>query len=240
MTIQQLNPPLWFTTPEGPALCHFMIDYGIDCDIVWVCFQQDTGECWSWNNKDVRIAPNLTVNRSNVPSPADRLRDALNSPNPEPRKIPMSVEHTDKEAAANAVAPRVSLADIEARIKEEHTFFASDAVSVLKNVECDPSLALLAICLIVVDNGFTVIGKSAPAAPENFNPTLGAKFAREDAIRQLWPLMGFELRTKLMQQPEAESKVVERVLPAIIKAFAETDGDFNAVARAAVSAIRNG
>jgi hypothetical protein len=61
--IHQLNPPLWLNTPKGLSLCHFMIDYGLDSDIVWVCFQHDTGECWSWENKDVRIAPNVTVGR---------------------------------------------------------------------------------------------------------------------------------------------------------------------------------
>lgn len=106
----------------------------------------------------------------------------------------MGIEETDKAAAANAVAPRVSLANIEARIKEKHEFFASDAIA----GTCDASLALLSICLLVMDNGFTVIGKSAPASPENFNPELGRKFAYEDAIRQLWPLMGFELRSHLL------------------------------------------
>ncbi len=61
--IQQLNPPLWLETPKGTALCHFMIDYGPDFDILWVCFQQDTGECWTWANWDIRIANNKTLGR---------------------------------------------------------------------------------------------------------------------------------------------------------------------------------
>jgi hypothetical protein len=55
----------------------------------------------------------------------------------------------------------------------------------------------LSICLLVMKNGFVVIGKSAPASPENFNRELGKKFAYEDAVRQLWPLMGFALRDRL-------------------------------------------
>ena len=46
-------------------------------------------------------------------------------------------------------------------------------------------------------NGFVVIGKSAPAAPKNFDAEKGRTFAYEDAVRQLWPLMGFALRDKL-------------------------------------------
>lgn len=61
--ILQLNPPLWLDTPKGQALAHFMIDRGIDCDIEWVCFQQETGECWTWLNPDVKILGNTTIGR---------------------------------------------------------------------------------------------------------------------------------------------------------------------------------
>jgi hypothetical protein len=50
---------------------------------------------------------------------------------------------------------------------------------------------------LVLKNGFTVIGKSAPASAANFNAELGKKLAYEDAIRQVWPLMGFSLRDRL-------------------------------------------
>jgi hypothetical protein len=59
-------------------------------------------------------------------------------------------------------------------------------------------LSVLTICLMQTKNGFTVIGKSAPADPINYNQTLGMEFAREDAIKQLWPLMGYALREKLV------------------------------------------
>ena len=51
---------------------------------------------------------------------------------------------------------------------------------------------------MVLLHAFTVIGKSAPASPENFNAELGRKFAYEDAVRQLWPLLGFSLRDRLL------------------------------------------
>ena len=38
---------------------------------------------------------------------------------------------------------------------------------------------------------------AAISASANFNAELGRKLAYEDAIRQLWPLMGFALRDKL-------------------------------------------
>ena len=61
--IIQLQSPLPFDTPKGKAWAHFLIDYGMEHDLLWVCFQNDTGECWTWNNKDIRIEKNITYNR---------------------------------------------------------------------------------------------------------------------------------------------------------------------------------
>lgn len=116
-----------------------------------------------------------------------------------------SLQVSDDAAAAVAVAPRVSLDDIKACIGATYWFTADD-VCVGADSNYDPdfevpiaieALGLLTICIVVMKNGFTVIGKSAPASPENFNAELGKRFAYEDAIRQLWPLMGFALRDKL-------------------------------------------
>jgi hypothetical protein len=118
----------------------------------------------------------------------------------------MSLESADKEAAAVAVpgAPRVSLADIEKAIAAEFAFTADQAaVAICPNKLPPPSLALLSICILVLYNGFTIIGKSAPASAANFNADLGKKLAREDAVRQCWPLMGFALRDRLTGEQAA-------------------------------------
>jgi Phage protein (N4 Gp49/phage Sf6 gene 66) family len=106
----------------------------------------------------------------------------------------MSLRETETECAANAVAPRVSLNDIEAAIGAVYHLTADKAIGDAPQL---PELGLLSICLVVMRNGFTVVGKSAPASAANFNADLGRKLAYEDAIRQLWPLMGFELRERL-------------------------------------------
>lgn len=64
--IQQLNPPLPLRTPKGNASAHFLIDYGIEHDVHWVCFQDSTGECWTWRNRDIRIQQNITEGRENI------------------------------------------------------------------------------------------------------------------------------------------------------------------------------
>jgi hypothetical protein len=53
------------------------------------------------------------------------------------------------------------------------------------------------VCCLTLQNGYTVIGKSAPASPENFDQELGQKIARADARDQIWALEGYLLRSKL-------------------------------------------
>lgn len=119
----------------------------------------------------------------------------------------MTLEATEKECAANAVAPRVALADIENAISARYDFTADKAVIALGSPAV-VGLELLSICILVMNNGFTIIGKSAPASPENFNAELGRKLAYEEAIRQLWPLMGFALRVKLHDEHEHRTRGV--------------------------------
>lgn len=65
-TIIQLNPPIPMTTPKGESLAHFLIDYGIEEDLMWVCFQNDTGECWTWRNSKIRASKNITIGREKI------------------------------------------------------------------------------------------------------------------------------------------------------------------------------
>ena len=110
----------------------------------------------------------------------------------------MSLRDTDVAAAAVAVAPRVALADIEAKIVARYDFTADKAIS--SDAPVMEALSRLTICLLVMQNGYMVVGKSAPASPENFNRELGIQFAYEDAIRQVWPLEGYALRERLVGQ----------------------------------------
>lgn len=65
--ITRIDPPLPLLTPKGKALAHFLIDYGYEHDLYWICFQNDTGECWTWSNKDIRAQDNITAGRINIP-----------------------------------------------------------------------------------------------------------------------------------------------------------------------------
>lgn len=109
-----------------------------------------------------------------------------------------SLEQSDAEAGAvqQPGHPRVTLADITNNIAATHYLNASEAVSHLGQ-PANKALDALTVCLLVTKSGFTIVGKSAPADPANFDKALGEKLAYEDCVRQLWPLMGFSLREKL-------------------------------------------
>lgn len=84
-----------------------------------------------------------------------------------------------------SVAPRVTLDSMLAKVAKEEYWI--------------PDGTVLTVCVITMRNGFHIVGKSAPASPQNFDPLLGEKFAKEDAIRQLWQLEGYVLREKLAE-----------------------------------------
>lgn len=118
------------------------------------------------------------------------------------KRSPMKNITIEEEIQAKGkTAPRITPVDIEANIKSEWYFTASDGVSGQERGpewQATPvALDLLTFCVLVLKNGFTVTGESACASPENFDAEIGRKIARENAKQKIWPLMGYELRTKL-------------------------------------------
>ena len=102
--------------------------------------------------------------------------------------------------AKGLTAPRITPADIEANIASEHYFTAEQGAEVAAPSYGDKypaALSLLTLCVLVLRNGFTVTGESACASPENFNAEIGRKIARANAVNKIWPLMGYELKSRL-------------------------------------------
>ena len=103
------------------------------------------------------------------------------------------------------IAPRITPTDIEANIVQEHYFTAGDGCFGREVALCgtpvtnEVSLNLLTFCVLVLKNGFTVTGESACASLENFDAEIGRKIARQNAVNKIWPLMGYELRSKLSE-----------------------------------------
>ncbi len=102
--------------------------------------------------------------------------------------------------AKGLTAPRVTPADIEANIASEHYFTAADGCYGRNPTDVqhhEGPLSLLTFCVLVLRNGFTVTGESACASPKNFDAEVGRKIARAKAVEKIWPLMGYELRSRL-------------------------------------------
>jgi len=62
----QLNPQIPVLTPKGKGWAFFMLDRSQEHDLEWVVFLDNTGECWVFNNRDIRIQKNYTFNRQNI------------------------------------------------------------------------------------------------------------------------------------------------------------------------------
>ena len=66
MTLTQLNPPIPLQTPRGPGLAHFVIDYGPESHLMWTVFLDASGECWTFQNPEIRAATNISLGRPSV------------------------------------------------------------------------------------------------------------------------------------------------------------------------------
>jgi hypothetical protein len=122
----------------------------------------------------------------------------------------IATQRSNVRSEAAAEPPRVTESDIEANIAYEVSFVALDAIDDMiqrgrgvrpPNYQARQTLRIITLCLMVLRNGFKIVGTSAPVSEENFDPDLGRKFAREDALRQIGPFMGYALRDRLAAGP---------------------------------------
>jgi hypothetical protein len=119
----------------------------------------------------------------------------------------MSIQQIDRSDYPS-VGPRITPEAIERNIASEHYFTAYEGVIGERFVHergegaeepgtVPQSLELLTICVLTLQNGFTVTGESACADPRNFDKEIGQRVARQNALNKIWPLMGYELRSRL-------------------------------------------
>lgn len=55
----------------------------------------------------------------------------------------------------------------------------------------------LTLCVLTLQNGFTVTGESAAASLENFDEEIGRKIAKDNARNKIWQLEGYLLKQRL-------------------------------------------
>lgn len=80
-------------------------------------------------------------------------------------------------------APRITPEKIDSKIVSQQYYVFPDSNAT--------------VCCLTLANGFTVIGESACASPENFDTMMGRKIAYEKAREKIWALEGYLLREDL-------------------------------------------
>lgn len=58
----------------------------------------------------------------------------------------------------------------------------------------------MTICVITMQNGYTVLGYSACVDPAAFKQALGEKYAFDNALNKVWDLEGYLLKEKLYNE----------------------------------------
>lgn len=91
-------------------------------------------------------------------------------------------------------APRLTPEHVRRTIVAEYVGRASD---LFHDSPTHESLQCLTIGICVLENGFTVLGTSACASPENFDAEIGNKIALDNAREKIWALEGYLLRQRL-------------------------------------------
>lgn len=121
--------------------------------------------------------------------------------------------------AKGLTAPRITPADIEANIASEcyftawHGLVGKEAVAASDETRCGDlgvscqkgapdALKQVTFCVLLLRNGTKIVGINYGAIdPNQHSEQRGREEARAHAIEQIWPLMGYELRSKLATQP---------------------------------------
>jgi len=89
-----------------------------------------------------------------------------------------------------------------------------------------PSGQVLRWAVLTTRNGFAVTGRpSASVSSSNDNEEIGKKVAIDNAMQELWPLMGYELRSKLagINDPSKAEQVLGEVL-SVVQHYLPPDG----------------
>lgn len=87
----------------------------------------------------------------------------------------MTLEATDQRAEAHRKGFRITLDDIKGRV---------ESVEFIER-------GVLNVAIVQLNNGYWLVGRSAPVDVTNYNSQYGRDLAYEDALRQAWPLLAF-------------------------------------------------
>lgn len=84
------------------------------------------------------------------------------------------------------IAPRITSEQVDSKIVGEAFYTFPDTT--------------FTVCLLTLENGFSVHGVSAAASPENYDKEIGDRIARDNARDEIWKLEAYLLREKLSKE----------------------------------------
>lgn len=95
--------------------------------------------------------------------------------------------------------PRISLKDIQDFVLEQHYFHPAESAPDPNGIPKTHPFWTTTICIVMFKNGWVSIGHSTPADARNFDPEVGKIHAYDDAMRKMWPMLGFLLRQTMYE-----------------------------------------
>lgn len=123
------------------------------------------------NNTVAAVDAPLLVMPETAPAPAPTVEAIMAQPGMiVPMPMPVPVQPTA----------------MEAEIRDE---YYRNLGSALKTP--DGPAANVTLCVLILRNGFVIVGKSACVDRANFNEELGKRLAKEDALKQIMPYLGW-------------------------------------------------
>lgn len=103
---------------------------------------------------------------------------------------------TEEELVSRSTAPRVTMEDVLGSIAKADYYLHAEGT--------------LTICVLTLQNGFTVTGQSACADIANYKQDIGERMAYDNAVNEIWKFLGYVLRDKLHNEPKDFAERLER------------------------------
>lgn len=104
---------------------------------------------------------------------------------------------SEQELQEKAKGKRITAQDLDNNISAVYTYNVGKVLAQTNDIPVSEHLYLLTMCVIVLNNGYTVTGQSACADPSNYNEDIGNRLAFEDAKKKIWALMGYHLKQEI-------------------------------------------
>lgn len=97
---------------------------------------------------------------------------------------------------------------IESRIVGKYFYNLGEAVSLTTNMEINPEqikrMGLTTHCVLVLQNGYTIVGHSACVDPAIYDEAVGQQYAYENAVDKIYALEGYVLANTMHEQQQVK------------------------------------